>query len=243
MKKNITSRYLIAAYFLIFFQACIEKQQKPPHDALPPAVTDTAAVKAKVPEPIQHTLVQFVSYEDDGDYFQFIALKGDTLISLINSDVSDRNLNRGDVIQVSWKMGTITVAGDGDTEMPAKILISVDKVRDGVVSKFRKSYAKKLKYTLTPDQNYSNGYKDKIYLIVEYYLATTQNKLLTHFIKKQEQLSYSIEEQSRHNRAYTMIGIGGGEQQSSPVQWLYIDNENYQLYEYDLANDELIPYR
>lgn len=33
-----------------------------------------------------------------------------------------------------------------------------------------------------------------------------------------------------------MIGTSAGQNLASPVQWLYIDIENYQLYEYYLAN-------
>ena len=248
MTKKSTSISRNSAYLLIgmlsifLLQACWDNQntqQKPSANALPPAVPST---KKEAPSPVQHALMEFVAYEDDGDYAQFIALKGDSVLSFINSDVTGRNLNRGDLIQVSWKVGTITMAGDGDAEVPADHLVAVDKVRDGAVSLFRKSYAKKIKYNWPPDENYSEGYRDKLYLIVEYYLATTKNKLLKHMVREQDDISFSIEERSRSNRAYTMIGIAAGQNQASPVQWLYVDAENYQLYEYDLPNDELKAY-
>ncbi len=239
-----TSLCILMGLTTIFFlEGCGENpntQQKPSANALPPAVPST---KKEVPKPVQHALMEFVAYEDDGDYSQFIALKGDSVLNFVNSDVKGRNLNRGDLIQVSWKEGTITMAGDGDAEVPADLLIAADKIRDGSVSLFRKSYAKDIHFTFSPEHNYSDGYKDKIYLIVEYYLATTQNKLLKHMIRERAEISYSIEEQMRGGRAYIMIGISAGQNLSSPVQWLYIDNENYQLYEYDLANDELKTYR
>ena len=242
--KPGTSIYLaIGMISFLGLQGCDEKkpqtQQGAVVNALPLAVPST---KSEDPKPVQHSLMDFVAYEDDGDYFQFIAKKGDSVLNFINSEVTARDLNRGDLIQVSWKKGSITVAGDGDAEVPADLLVAVDKVRDGAVSKFRKSYGKKINHNWAPEESYSDGYKDKIYRIVEYYLATTQNELLKHHIRKQEPISYSIEEQNRGGRAYTMIGISGGQNQASPVQWLYIDSENYRLYEYDLANDELVAY-
>lgn len=236
-------RILIGLTSIFFLQGCWENpktQQMPSANALPPAVPST---KKEVPKPVQHALMEFIGYEDDGDYFQFIALKGDSVLHFVNSEVKERNLNRGDLIQVSWKEGTITMAGDDEAEVPADLLIAVDKIRDGSVSLFRKSYAKDIHFTFSPEQNYSDGYNDKIYLIVEYYLSTTQNKLLKHLIRERAEISYSIEEQNRGGRAYIVIGISGGQNLASPVQWLYIDNENYQLYEYDLPNDELKAYR
>lgn len=96
----------------------------------------------------QHTHIDqmnFVEYLDDGDYFQILARKGDSIFSFINDIDDNRNINRGDPIQVKWKRESITVPGDNESKMPADILLDLRKTGDGPVSRFRKTYGMKLK--------------------------------------------------------------------------------------------------
>ncbi|WDF55582.1 hypothetical protein [Mucilaginibacter sp. KACC 22063] len=193
---------------------------------------------------VEHTdQMAFVKYLDDGDYFQLLAKKNDTTDVFINETDTTRNLNWGDLIKVTWKNGTVTVPGDNDSEMPAKLLLSVKRIGDGSVSKLRESYGKKLKYTFSPGDNFTSSYLDKVYLSVEYYLATTKNPLLQIAIKDRQEVTYSIESRDRDNRSYRVIGIAAvGPNGSNVVQWLYIDEERDQIYEYDLPADKLVPY-
>ena len=62
-------------------------------------------------------------------------------------------------------------------------------------------------------------------------------------IKTKEQLEYSIEERIENNRDYEMLGIGYTfEHRFSIMQWIYIDRETKQIYEYDLPNERLIAF-
>ncbi|MDO7743050.1 MAG: hypothetical protein MUP99_04725, partial [Pedobacter sp.] len=76
--------------------------------------------------------------------------------------------------------------------------------------------------------------------IVEYYVANSQNELLKLQITNRNDLSYSIEAQTRADKEYTMIGIATEfEHKINVVQWLYFDSTSDLLYEYDLPNDQL----
>ena len=56
-------------------------------------------------------------------------------------------------------------------------------------------------------------------------------------------LTYSIEDGEKSGRSYTILGISNEfENRTSIIQWLYLDNENRKLYEYDLGNDKLIEF-
>lgn len=203
-----------------------------------------SAVSKKAQLPIeQHAQMEFVNYNDDGDYFLLFARKADSTYSFIYND-ENRSLNRGDLIDVKWKKGVIEIAGDGDAPADADIITTVTKVSDGAVSKFRNSYGKQFKYTRPESESYSTSYLDKIYKVVEYYLANTKVPLLRQIINKKEALSYSVEQQTKNNREYTMIGISTtNEHNVNTVQWLYFDGENEIIYEYDLPKDELVLFR
>ncbi|WDF57194.1 hypothetical protein [Mucilaginibacter sp. KACC 22063] len=185
----------------------------------------------------------FVEYLDDGDYFQILARKGDSIFSFINDIEDNRNINRGDLVQVRWKRDSITVPGDNDSKMPADILLDLKKAADGPVSRFRKTYGRKLKYTWATNEEFTSSYLDKVYLIVEYYLTQTTNPLLRLAVNSKDELTYSIESKTRDDRDYTVIGIAPvGPNGASIVQWLYVDEESDKLYEYNLPEDKLIAF-
>jgi hypothetical protein len=186
----------------------------------------------------------FIKYMDDGDYFQILARKGDSTFSFINDTDTTRNLNWGDPIQLKWKHDSITVAGDDESKMPAQVLLAIKKKGDGPVSRFRKTYRRKLKYTWATNEEFTSSYLDKIYLIVEYYLTQTKNPLLRLAVKSRDELIYSIESRTREEHGYTVIGIAPVVPSGANiVQWLYVDEEKDKLYEYDLPEDKLIAFK
>lgn len=242
---SLTSFKLIKPIaILIITGLCACGPKTPKESKATKPVPKPAQQIVKHQQEVEHTdQMAFVKYLDDGDYFQLLAKKNDTTDVFINETDTTRNLNWGDLIKVTWKNGTVTVPGDNDSEMPAKLLLSVKKTGDGPVSKLRESYGKKLKYTFSPGDNFTSSYLDKVYLSVEYYLATTKNPLLQFAIKDRQEVTYSIESQERDNRNYRVIGIAPvGPNGSNVVQWLYIDEERDQIYEYDLPADKLVPY-
>lgn len=109
------------------------------------------------------------------------------------------------------------------------------------VSDFRKNYGKEIYYNYSGDFNYSQKYLDELYLIAEYYIANSKNELLKNIIENKGRLEYSVEQQQRNDKEYTVLGIGTGtEGRITKAQWLFYDAENKILYEYDLPNDELV---
>ncbi len=222
--------------------ACGSKTTKKTEPVNPDSIS-TRAVAEKKHDEMQTQVAQmtFVQYLDDGDYSQLLARQGDSTSVFINEIDTTRNLNRGDKIKITWKNGTITLPGDNDAEVPARLLVSVKKTADGPVSSFRKTYGKKLKYTWPTDEQYTSTYLDKLYLLTEYYLSKTRNPLLQTTIKNREEITYSIESREREGRSYKVIGIASlGPNGSNIVQWLFIDEERDILYEYDLPEDKLI---
>ncbi len=188
---------------------------------------------------------EFVSYNDNGDYMLLTAKKGKQLYGFINDNNDDRSMLRGDICEIQWKEDTIYIAGDGERPELADWLISIRKIKDGKSSTFRKEYGKELRYHYDEKEtDYSESGLNESYLLVEYYIASSTNKLIRSAIQNKEQLEYSIEEQTKNNRSYTVFGIGTtSEHHFNTVQWLYYDNENARVYEYDLATDKLIEFK
>lgn len=214
-----------------------------------PAVSDTVKREAEVKKTADYQaphqeIMEFVGYNDDGDYFLLTARRKNETLSFINDDNEDRNLLRGDIIEVTWKTDTIYIAGDGDTPQQAEKIVSVKKLKDGNVSKFRKNYNKALKYHWSQEEDYSKSYLDKLYTLVEYYVANSKNEQLQLLVKNRDEINYSIEKQTRADKEYVLIGIAGTEEHRlNTVHWLYFDNEEDKLYEYDLPNDSLAEFK
>ena len=184
----------------------------------------------------------FIGYNDDGDYTQLSCRNGKDHYWFINDKNEDRSLLRGDEISIQWKDDTIYIAGDGERPELAQWVVSVRKIKDGAVSLLRKRYKKELSYWWAGDNIYSDDYKHKLYRMVEYYLAGTENKLLQLAVDENEDIGFSIEEQERDHRRYTVLGLSVRHEGSAAgaIQWLYYDPEGEQLYTYDLPNDRLV---
>lgn len=232
---------LITTLTLYGMSSCHLESAKENKYSKPGTVLKNQFDNQKINEQHKHVeKMTFVKYNDDGEYFQLLALKGDNVFSFINETDTGRNLNRGDRIEIIWKDETITIPGDSNTKIRGQVLVSVTKIGDGPVSAFRIKYGKKLKYTWSTDENYSSAYLGKIYLLAEYYLSKTKNPLLQMAIKKREELTYSIEPTERDSRNYDVIGIAPvGSNGSQIVQWLYIAIEDNRIFEYDLPEDRL----
>ena len=136
-----------------------------------------------------------------------------------------------------WEKDTIEIDGEKQIE---HWISNVKKIQDGNVAKFRKKYKKKLKYHWHEDNNYSQNYLDEIYLVAEYYIANSKNELIRQTIKDKNQIEYSIEKRTENNRDYDLLGIGYMfEHRFNVMQWIYIENVNYRIFEYDLPNEKL----
>lgn len=190
------------------------------------------------------TILEFIDYNDNGDYMLLNAKKGNTLYSFINDKNDDRSLLRGDQIEINWKWDTIYIAGDGETPELAEWLISVRKVKDGNVSVFRKTYNKQIAYYWSEDCDFSADFKDKLYSLVEYYLANSGNELVKMHIKSKDDLIYSIEQREQNGKEYIVLGVSNDmKDHTSIIQWLYYNPNTDKLYEYDLGKDKLKEFR
>lgn len=246
MKKLI----LTFLSFTFIFQSCENKiangnQQK---DKIQDTIKSTSIkadenqIKGKIPKIFTDTF-EFQYYNDDGDYMILNAKKGKDYYGFINDGNDDRSLLRGDICEIKWKKDIIYIAGDGETPEIADWLVSINKIEDGNVSKFRKEYKKKLKYHWLEENNYAQNYLDKIYLLAEYYIAKSKSELIKHAIKDKEQIEYSIEKRTKNKRDYDVLGIGYMfEYRFTIMQWIYIDRETQKIYEYDLPNEKLIKF-
>ncbi len=182
---------------------------------------------------------EFISYNDDGDYSLFVAEKNSVRQQFINT-LEDRNLLRGDICRIEWKEDYMKIAGELDEKKMADWIVNCMKLEDGDVSKYRLEYPLQLKYHY-PNENYSRGYLDDIYLQVEYYIANSKNELIQSAIKNKDQIEYSIEERRYEDDNYIVIGLGkSNEHNFSIMQWIFIDENDQNIYEYDLPQDSLL---
>lgn len=237
---------LIISFIILSIFSCKETNK----NNIPVKSISNEAIKSKTKKPLIKNdkifidTLTFVNYNDDFDYMTLNAKKGKDDYQFINDDNDDRSFLIGDLIEIKWKKDTIFIAGDGETPELAEWIVSTKKISDGNVSKFRKTYKMQLKYHYSEQENYSRDYLDKIYLMAEYYLANTKNESLIQLINSKTQIEYSIEQDTRDENEYTVLGIGNVFEHSvQTAKWLYIENGDPQnLYEYDLPNDKLIKF-
>lgn len=190
--------------------------------------------------------VTFVEWNDDGDYFLFHVRKENRPISLVYEDRVDQQPDflRGDTLAIQWKMDSIWIAGDGDRPDFKERLVGVKKIKDSKIVAFRKKYAKPIRYWYEKDASYTDDFKNHLYLLVEYYIAYSRQPLvLMHLEMPETEFVYSIGERDEKGRHYIVLGLSNDQgTHSNIIQWLYLDSETHLLYEYDLANDTLIPF-
>lgn len=241
MKKNIL---LVSIFTLLIFQSCKNKTERKQKEITNKVIISDSINNSNHKAEIVTANYEFVSYNDDGDFTTLIAKRGKDTAAFINDNIDDRNLLHGDECEIKSKIDTIYIPGDGETPALAEVIISIKKIKDGQVSKFRKNYSSELKYHWSQDNNYSDDYLNKIYLLAEYYIASSKNELIKIAIQKNEQIEYSIEKQIRNDISYLALGIGHTfEHRFTIMQWIYIDSENHKIYEYDLANDKLLEFK
>ena len=236
---------LILAFALQSCENKTDKQKSTPTQKS--AKTDTISIsenshKDKNTKVFKDTFV-FEDYNDYGDYMLLNAKKGNFFYGFINDNNDNRSLLRGDICEIQWKKDTIYIAGDGETPEIADWLVSIQKIKDGNVSKLRKEYKKEIKCHWFEENNYAQNYLDELYLLAEYYIANSNNKLIKSAIQNKDQLEYSIEKRTENNRDYEVCGIGYTfEHRFTIMQWIYIDRETKQIYEYDLPNEKLVAF-
>jgi len=194
-------------------------------------------------EEVYDDTVEFINFDGNGDYALFTVQKNKKLISFYTDLADAKTFKRGDLLGVAWKMDTIYEAGEGEKLEFAEWLVNAKKVKDGNVSLFRKKHSKPIKY-YSEKEDFTADFKDYLYEQVEFYLANSNNELVKSAIKDPKaDLSYSIEEKDRDGRSYILLGISNDfEHHTNIIQWLYLDNENRKLYEYDLPNDKLVQF-
>lgn len=186
-------------------------------------------------------------FNENGDYPLISFLKNSTEWYSLHYDAEKFNFdklqfNKGDVMQVTWKMDSVWIAGEGDKLEMTEWLVDIKKIKDGKVSLFKKNYKKDIK--LIYQKELSNDYYNYLYKKIQYYLANTTNELVkTNLYSKNTQLVFMIDtDDEKNGKKYTSIGIATDHEDHTQVfKWLYL-SEDEELFEYDLPNDKLIKF-
>jgi len=232
-------RAVIVFLFLVFCSSCTPPEPKT--ESADETKTEVIQQIVEEKDSLKHDTIEFSSYNDDFDYSQLNGKKGKQELSFINDKNNDRSLLRGDLIAIEWKNDSIYIAGDGETPQNAQWIVSVKKIKDGNVSKFRKEYNKPIKYHHSKDDEISDSYLDHLYKLAEYYIANSKKDLIRLHLKNKDELAYSIEKRNKNDKEYYVLGIyTESEHKINTFQWLYIDPETDKIFEYDLSNDRLI---
>ncbi|WP_099369882.1 hypothetical protein [Sphingobacterium sp. 1.A.5] len=188
--------------------------------------------------------VIFLELQEGGDLEPLFVKSGDQRLTFVYQPDSfvELNLLRGDSILINWEDRVLDLAGDTGT-VREKVVTKILKIKDSKILDFRSKYGKDLVFQYPMDSNYTETFKDYLYNWVEYYLTISKTLPVEDLIiDKSNTIYYSIEDAEKNGRSYTLIGIGvkSSTENSSILQWLYLDNESHRMYEYDLGKDELI---
>lgn len=197
------------------------------------------SLSPKKPKPSQSKeVLEFINYNDDVDYMLLIAKKGRTHYSFINDNNDKRDLLRGDLVEIQWKEDTIYIAGDGETPELAEWVVSIQKVKNGSLSNFRKAYKRPIHYSWCEECDFTPDFQTKLQTLTEYYLANSGNESLKSTIRNQEDLVCSFEKRDRNGREFIAISISNKEDTGS-IQWLYYSLTMDMLFEADQSTNKL----
>lgn len=119
---------------------------------------------------------EYAGYNSDGDYYCLLVNKDGKTFWLIDGcpEETTSALNRGDSVEVSWKIDTVRIAGDGDRPEMTEWAVNIDKTGEGKVSLLRKrlSQPPELRCSGTDDTpRFSESYLSDLRDSVEYYMA------------------------------------------------------------------------
>ena len=238
-RKILRTQFLL----LLLFAAC----KNTPDSKIQPALNKESGVDStenqpELENPETHTdTLRFTAYDDNGDNFLLFARNKREELCFINNTDTGRTYLTGDLIEIRWKKDTLFLADAAETPEMASWIISTKKLKDVKTARFRANN-KALKYNWSGEVSYTQSFLEELYLIVENYIANTQNKLINQYVADNTQLEYSIEQRTRAGKTYTVLGIAiVFEHRVNTLQWLYYEyGAERRLYEYDLPNDKLI---
>ena len=191
---------------------------------------------------VTDTLV-FKEFNDDGDIALFFVQEGKKSWPMVfrAEKVPSIDLLRGDTVEVIWKAMEIRNI-DNDLMDINQVLLDYSKLKDGKVHALRRTYPNILQYVKSPNLNLTDSYLAYLTDYLEYYLAYSKQPLIKEILKEKEntKMFYQIDEITFEDRPYMVIGLGiSQDNKQNILQWLYIDNENRKLYEYDIINQKL----
>ncbi len=191
---------------------------------------------------------EYVEYNDQGDYFFFVVQRDDERMIFLDGYPAGSTLpvlNRGDRVEIQWKVDSSWVAGDGERLVMTEWATNIKKTEDGSLSLFKKKHPNPLPYQYDKEWAFTEGFLVRIREAVEYYLANTKQQRVRDVLDDPSaNIGFSIEEQRRDGQLYYLIGIYNEfENHTNTFQWLYLsDNEWAKIFEYDLPNDKLIEF-
>ncbi len=121
--------------------------------------------------------LEYIDYNDDGDYSFFVVRKNNKNFRLLDGR-TDREtypgLNRGDKIEIQWKIDSVLVGADSENWEMIEWVISINGIEDGKLSTFRKINKKSIVYTFIDD--FSDIGKRDFKKEIEYFLANTTDE-------------------------------------------------------------------
>lgn len=134
-------------------------------------------------------MFEYVDYDDHYDDFLFVVKKGDSIHSLIDAGeiVNNLELNKGDLLEIQWKMDSMRPAGDESLLLFKEFAQKITKIKDGKLSVFLKNNKKPRKYIFMAD-DISEGDQKELTNEVEYFLAITTDKKIQQYLNDKKGL-------------------------------------------------------
>jgi len=128
---------------------------------------------------------EYLDYNDQGDYFFFVVHKDNQHFTLLDGCTEGKvpKLNRGDILEIQWKIDSSWVAGDGDKLDMREWATNIKKTKDGELSIFRNTNKKtKLYYFIDDLDNYTDYGKNSLIDEVEYFLANATDENILQYL-------------------------------------------------------------
>ena len=157
MKNKITPLFLLAIILSFYLTSCKNKSEKPIKTEVNTVVKaekdNKDTIKSsleeenKAPDSLKSCLrpdeqlelktiytdtVTFLSYDDNYDYWFFLAKKNKDTVQIMYHDIRINKLVKGDTISIKWELKILQEAGDEDITYLKPYLVSFNKISSSI---------------------------------------------------------------------------------------------------------------
>lgn len=169
---------------------------------------------------------EYIGYNGDSDYYRILVNKNGETFWLVDgcSEEATSVLNRGDSVEVRWKIDSIWIAGDDDRLEMDEWAVNIDKTEEGKLSLFRKRLSKPVELRCNEEDetmDLSESYLYDLRDSVEYYMANFMQEEVREVLDDDPSATFICTINKYDGDPYYYINIYGEYENKRRLPWIF----------------------